>query len=99
VDLELSGEMIWWKGPSPWHFVVVPDPQSAEIEAVSRMATYGWGCIPVTCRIGETVFTTSLFPREGDYLVPIKTAVRRKEGIELGDTVSLEVSIAFEERL
>jgi hypothetical protein len=93
VELEFSGEVIWWKGPSPWHFVVVPDPQSAEIEAVSQIATYGWGCIPAKGRIGNTDFKTSLFPREGDYLVPVKTAVRRAEGIDLGDSVTMRLTI------
>ncbi|MBV9871759.1 MAG: DUF1905 domain-containing protein [Frankiaceae bacterium] len=96
MDLEFSGEVIWWRGPAPWHFVIVPDPQSAEIEAVSQMATYGWGCIPATCEIGDTEFTTSLFPREGEYLVPIKAAVRKKEAIELGDEVSMRLRIKFE---
>lgn len=95
MDLEFSGEVIWWRGPAPWHFVTVPDPQSAEIEAVSRMATYGWGCIPATVEVGETEYTTSLFPREDDYLVPVKVAVRKKEGIELGDTVSMRLTIEF----
>jgi hypothetical protein len=93
MNLDFSGEVIWWRGPSPWHFVVVPDPQSAEIEAVARMATYGWGCIPASGRIGNTDFTTSLFPREGEYLVPIKTAVRKAEDIELGDTITMTLTI------
>ena len=38
--------------------------------------TYGWGMIPVQARIGATAWTTSLFPKDGSYLVPIKTRVR-----------------------
>jgi hypothetical protein len=51
--------------------------------------------IPVTCRIGRTTWKTSLWPKDGRYIVPLKTAVRSKEGIELGDvvTVHLELSI------
>jgi hypothetical protein len=51
--------------------------------------------IPVTCRVGATTWKTSLWPKDGGYLVPLKTDVRRKEGIELGDVVSicLELSI------
>ena len=93
MDLEFSGEIIHWRGPSPFHFVAVPDEQSAEIEAVSSMVTYGWGCIPVNVRIGRTDFTTSLFPKDDLYLVPIKDAVRRAEGLELGDEVIVQLRL------
>ena len=98
MDLEFSGEVIWWRGPAPWHFVMVPDPQSAEIEAVSRMATYGWGVIPVAARIGETDFETSLFPKDGGYLLPLKDAVRGPEGIRPGDSVTVDMTVRFDQR-
>ncbi len=93
MDLEFSGEIIHWRGPAPFHFVPVPDEQSAEIEAVSSMVTYGWGVIPVKARIGRTDFTTSLFPKGDLYLVPIKDAVRRAEGLMLGDTVTVQLRL------
>jgi hypothetical protein len=89
VDLEFSGEIIHWRGPAPFHFVVVPDDESAAIEAVSSLVTYGWGAIPVQARIGHTDFRTSLFPRGERYLVPVKDAVRRAEGLSLGDRVTV----------
>jgi hypothetical protein len=93
MDLEFSGEIIHWRGPAPFHFVTVPDEQSAEIEAVSSMVTYGWGAIPVKARIGRTDFTTSLFPKGELYLVPIKDAVRRAEGLVLGDEVIVQLRL------
>jgi hypothetical protein len=93
MDLEFSGEIIHWRGPAPFHFVTVPDEQSAEIEAVSSMVTYGWGVIPVNVRIGRTEFKTSLFPRGELYLVPIKDAVRRAEGLGLGDEVKVQLRL------
>ena len=93
MDLEFSGEIIHWRGPAPFHFVAVPDEQSAAIEAVSSMVTYGWGVIPVKARIGRTDFTTSLFPRGELYLVPIKDAVRRAEGLVLGDDVTVHLRL------
>ena len=93
MDLEFSGEIIHWRGPAPFHFVTVPDEQSAAIEAVSSMVTYGWGAIPVRARIGRTDFKTSLFPRGELYLVPIKDAVRRAEGLTLGDNVSVQLRL------
>ena len=93
VDLEFSGEIIHWRGPAPFHFVMVPDEQSAAIEAVSSMVTYGWGAIPVHARIGQTEFTTSLFPKGDLYLVPIKAAVRRAEALMLGDQVTVRLRL------
>ena len=93
VQLNFSGEIWYWRGPSPFHFVTVPDAESADIEAVSSRVSYGWGVIPVTARIGETSFTTSLFPKDGGYLLPIKDAVRRAEELEVGDMVSAVLTI------
>ena len=95
VEFEFDGEVIWWKGPSPFHFVPVPDEESAHIEAAKSLVTYGWGVIPVTASIGDTQFTTSLFPKDGRFLVPVKDAVRRAEGLDLGDVVTVHLTIDF----
>ena len=93
MDLQFRGEIIHWRGPAPFHFVEVPDEESAAIEGVSPVVTYGWGCIPVTARIGGTEFTTSLFPKGDLYLVPIKVAVRRAEQVGLGDEVTVHLHL------
>lgn len=93
MELTLSGDVWFWRGPSPYHFVTVPDDECGALESVSGMVTYGWGMIPVTARIGDTEWTTSLFPKDGGYIVPIKDAVRRTEEIEVGDTVTLRLLI------
>jgi hypothetical protein len=89
--------MIVWRGPAPYRFVPVPEAESRDIEAVAAIVTYGWGVIPVSARIGETDWTTSLFPKDGRYLVPIKMAVQRAEGIEVGDVVTVELRIMLDE--
>ena len=89
MELEFSGEIIHWRGPSPFHFVTVPDEPSAAIESVKSLVTYGWGAIPVQARIGDTNFTTSLFPKGEIYLVPVKDAVRKAEQLSLGDVVTV----------
>ena len=93
MDLEFRGEIIHWRGPSPFHFVTVPEEQSAAIEAVSSLVSYGWGAIPVKARIGRTDFKTSLFPKDDLYLVPVKDAVRRAEDLTLGDEVTVELRL------
>jgi hypothetical protein len=93
VDLEFSGEIWHWRGPSPYHFVTVPDDECAALDAVAPMVSYGWGMIPVSARIGDTTWTTSLFPKDGHYLVPLKDKVRTGEALEVGDTVSLRITV------
>jgi hypothetical protein len=45
-------------------------------------------------RIGKTEITTSLFPKQGKYLVPLKDALRKPEGIVVGQTVEITLTIA-----
>jgi hypothetical protein len=94
VQLRLTGEIWYWRGPSPFHFVTVPDAAAADIAAAAAEVSYGWGMIPVTATLGSTRWTTSLWPKDGGYIVPVKTAVRRAEGVELGDTVSLTLTVS-----
>lgn len=75
----------------------MPETESREISDVASLVTYGWGAIPVTVRIGETAWTTSLFPRNGRYVVPLKDAVRKAEDLALGDTVDVELIIQLRE--
>lgn len=93
MELEFRGELWFWRGPAPWHFVTVPADPAAEIAAVAPAVTYGWGVIPVTARIGGTSWQTSLFPKDGTYLVPVKANVRATEGVSLGDVVDVGLTL------
>jgi hypothetical protein len=95
MEFEFNGEVWEWRGPAPFFFVTVPEEQSAELEAASSLVTYGWGMIPVEVTIGFTRWTTSLFPKDGLYVVPLKSAIRKAEGLDLGDTVNLRLSVAL----
>jgi hypothetical protein len=93
MDLGFSGDVWFWRGPSPFHFVTVPDEECAELAATASLVSYGWGMIPVAAQIGGTEWTTSLFPKNGTYIVPLKDAVRRAEGIDVGDTVTVRLTV------
>ena len=92
-DLEFTGEVVEWRGPAPFHFVVVPPDEAQWLQDISQDVTYGWGMIPVTVRVGATDFTTSLWPRKGAFVVPLKDAVRAAEDVELGDVVTVSLWI------
>jgi hypothetical protein len=93
MDVVIEGVVIEWRGPAPFHFVPVPDAEAEAIRELASVVSYGWGVIPVRGTVGGTEFTTSLFPRDGGYLVPLKDAVRGTEGVSLGDTVRMRLRI------
>lgn len=93
VDLAFGGEIFSWRGPAPYLFVAVPPEECAAIGEVAQGVTYGWGMIPVSVRAGVTTWTTSLWPRDGGYVVPIKVAVQRAEGVGEGDHLDLVLTV------
>jgi hypothetical protein len=93
MNFEFNGEIWFWRGPAPWFFVTVPEQESHDLKAISGLVTYGWGVIPVHVRIGKTEWKTSLFPKDGRYLVPIKTSVREAENLEEGDKVTIRLEV------
>lgn len=89
--IAFDSDIFYWRGPAPWFFVAMPDEQSRELREMAHLLTYGWGVIPVHVRIGRTAWTTSLIPKEGRYLVPIRADIRKAEALEEGDIVSIEL--------
>jgi Domain of unknown function (DUF1905) len=93
MNLEFSGEIWFWRGPAPWHFITVPEQECGELEAASAFVSYGWGMIPVAAQIGGAAWKTSLFPKDGRYLVPVKAWVRKAEGLEVGDIAMVRLDV------
>jgi hypothetical protein len=93
MQIEFSGKILFWQGPAPWFFVTVPEQPSQDLKAISSLVTYGWGVIPVRVRIGSTEWKTSLFPKDGLYLVPIKASVRKAENLAEGDDVTVRLEV------
>ena len=95
MEFSFSATVWEWRGPAPYHFVSVPPDVAIEIKELASAVTYGWGMIPVSGKIGATMFDTSLWAKNGTYAVPLKDAVRKAEGIALDDLVSIELSLKF----
>lgn len=93
MDLDFGGRVIEWRGPAPYYFVPLPTEAVEDVRALAAIASYGWGVIPVAARIGDAHFETSLFPKDGGYLLPLKDAVRAAEGIAEGDEVSVRMAV------
>ena len=94
ASIRFEAQIIQWRGPAPYLFVFVPDEHVGEIRYAARLASYGWGVIPVEARIGPVGFTTSLFPKDGTYLLPIKVAVQEAAGVSVGDSVNVLMRIS-----
>lgn len=90
MELEFTGVLVEWRGPAPYHFVPLPPDEADLIDQVKAEIAY-WGVVPVTARIGDTEFTTAMFPREETYYLPVKDAVRRAESVELDQPVRVRL--------
>lgn len=93
-----TGALWLYRGEkAAWHFVTLPQGLAVKIKALYRKtpAPPGFGTVKVSVRIGKTEWSTSLFPdkKSGSYLLPIKAAVRKREGLSAGDFVSVVVSV------
>ena len=93
MEFSFTGIMIEWRGPSPFYYIVIPEQICEDIKAAAKQLSYGWGVIPVSAVIGKTAFTTSLFPKNGGYLLPVKNAVRIPEKLELDQQVKVKLSL------
>ena len=93
LELSFSGELWYWRGPAPYHFITVPPDAAAAIRAIASGVTYGWGMIPARVTIGNSAWTTALWPKDGGYVVPIKDAYRKSEGLALGDMVAVRLTV------
>lgn len=93
MEIKFSGKIWTWRGPAPWYFVTVPEAESRSLDEILRMVTYGWGMVPVYVRIGKTEWKTSLWPKDGRYIVPLKVRVREAEKLDEGDTVTVRLAV------
>ena len=86
-----------WNGEGgAWHFVTVPEEQSAEIrrEAAAAGPRRGFGSVRVEASIAGVRWRTSVFPqRAGTYLLPVRADIRRRAGIAAGDAVVVTIEL------
>ena len=94
MKLTFDSVVFEWRGPAPFYFAAVPEAECEDIREVSKIVSYGWGVIPCSVTIGKTTITTSLFPKQGSYLVPLKDALRTPERLNVGDSITLSIEIS-----
>ena len=93
---------LWSGGQGRWHFLTVPAEQAVEIKVHGfGSERRGFGSVRVSATINPSTrsaqavsWRTSVFPqRSGGYILPIKSEVRRSDGIEAGDDVTVALEL------
>jgi hypothetical protein len=94
IEFEFSGTVIEHEGASAsWFFVTLPTDLAEQIARFTKGMRGGWGSVKVDVRIGATAWNTSIFPSDDSFVLPVKKAVRKAEGIEHGTDVEITLSI------
>lgn len=93
ASLAFEADVISWRGPAPFVFAPIPEDHTSKIKFAAKVASYGWGVVPVEAEIGAVTFSTSLFPRGGNYLLPIKIEVQKKSAVKVGDRIKVKMRI------
>ena len=86
---------LWrWQAQSGWFFVTLTEDASALVGERPRPPR-GFGSVRVRATVGETSWTTSVFPdsESGRYVLPVKKAVRTAEDLDEGDSVELTLEL------
>lgn len=77
-----------------WTFVSLPTDVADDIlDAVS--VRRGFGSVRVEASVGATTWRTSVFPsaEQRTFVLPVKRAVRRAEGVGVGDTLGVRLRV------
>lgn len=91
MDFRFSANLWEWRGPAPFYFLSLPVELAEEIRTAASVLSYGWGMIPVVATIQGREFKTSMFSKNGTYVLPVKNEVRLPLKLAVDD--SIEVSM------
>jgi hypothetical protein len=91
MEFNFENPLFERRGPAPFFFVKIDQDVSDLIKIAAKGLSYGRGVIPVTATVGKTTWSTSLFPKDGLYLLPVKDAVRAAEAIEEDQLVQVRM--------
>lgn len=96
-SVSFKGEIFYWRGPSPFHFVEISSRASAKIREHRKELTYGWGVIPVNVNVESFEWSTALFPKDEIYLLPVKDLVRKSLSLEVGDVLTGKMTFSIKQ--
>jgi hypothetical protein len=85
--------------PAAWFFVTIDGAAGEVLSGTALMRRLegmakGFGSLKVVARIGASEFKTSVFPsKELGWMLPVKASVRKAEGLDEGDAVTVELTL------
>ena len=91
VEFTFTSELIEWRGPAPFYFLPTPAKFTADFKAIAANKSYGWGVLYANITLPSEHWKTTLMPKDGGYLIPIKKAIRIKHGFEVGQPIKVTV--------
>lgn len=94
MDFEFAAPVWEWRGPAPYYFVTVPADICEVLGDIAGEVSYGWGMIPVEATLGAVTWETSLWPKDGGYVLPLKDLARRPAALEVGDIAEVRFEVA-----
>lgn len=93
MDFNFTAELWEWRGPAPFYFLSLPIELADEIKAAASVLSYGWGMIPVVANIQGREFKTSMFSKNGTYVLPIKNEVRVPLKLAVDDLIEVTMRL------
>jgi hypothetical protein len=90
---KFKSEIQLWQGKAAWHFIIISKKLSLQIKGFEEKPRKGFGSMPVQVNVGKSQWKTSIFPKDGTYLLPIKALIRKNEKISAGDRVEVELTL------
>ena len=87
---------VWiYSGGGAWHFVSIDKKDGLKIKKHQEgKLRRGWGAVKVEVTLGKSKWITSIFPvKDGSYLLPIKSEIRKKEDVFDTDTVHIRLTL------
>ncbi len=93
MEFQFSNTLWEWRGPAPFYFLSVPVEMAEQIREAARVVSYGWGMIPVVAEIHGIEFKTSMFAKNGTYVLPIKSLVRVPLNLQVSDLVDVTMRL------
>ena len=85
--------------PAAWFFLTLDGAAGEALSGTALMRKLegmarGWGSLKVVATIGESRWSTSVFPsQETGWMLPVKAAVRKAEGRVEGDAVEVVLEL------
>ncbi len=89
-DISFIGSVQKFLGPGGWVYIAVPKKYTLELKRRRR----AWGMYPITAQVRKASWKTKLMMKKGgDFFVALKTSVRNKENIAVGDRVKVSFKL------